>query len=138
MTRQIFGSFDTRDEAIKTVNGLELKGYKAKNITIFANDDNTTDLAKQTDVNVESSIVETDSEPSFMDKVKRVFMKESGSHPYLHDNLLESGISDKQAAKYTNEIESGKILVIADDELRMGHNSISDDIALSVDIIRRD
>ncbi|PAV29719.1 hypothetical protein CIL05_10130 [Virgibacillus profundi] len=138
MTRQIFGSFDTKDEAIKTVDGLELKGYKAKNITIFANNDDTNDLALRTDVNVESSIVETDSDPSFVDKVKKVFTNDAGSHPYLHDKLIHSGISDKQASKYVDEIESGKILVIADDEMRMGNDSVSDDVTLEVDTIRRD
>lgn len=121
MTRQIFGSFDTKDEAINIVNSLELKGYKAKNILIFANDDNTGELAKRTDVNVESSIVETESESSFADKLKKIFMNDSGSHPYLHEKLNYAGISDKQAEKYVEDIEAGKILVLADDELRMGH-----------------
>ncbi|MEC5423818.1 general stress protein [Virgibacillus sp. C22-A2] len=137
MGKEIFGPYQSKDDAINSVNGLELKGYKADSITIFTNQRHTKELKQRTDVKVESSISENGEENSPLDKLKRIFTNDSGSHPHLHDKLLNSSISDKQAKKYVDAIESGEILIIADNQLRMGHDSTSDTVTLEEAIIQR-
>ncbi|GAB3061231.1 general stress protein [Virgibacillus ainsalahensis] len=127
MGQEVFGPFSARDEAVNLVNSLELKGYSAQNITVFTHRNDTSDMKKHTDVNVESNVTEEKREESFTDKVKKIFFNDNteDTDSDIYDKLMDLGMSDQQASKYIEEIESGKILVIADDTLKMGHDPTS-------------
>ncbi|MBY7142939.1 general stress protein [Virgibacillus sp. NKC19-3] len=139
MAKEIIGSYSSRDEAVSVVQRLELKGYIAKNITIFANSDHAEDMDRQTDVKVKSDAT-TEDEESFMDKVKKVFTEhtDTDSHIELHGKLVNAGVSELQAKKLTDEIKSGNILIVADDQLKMGNDATSDTVTMEETAMRRD
>lgn len=129
MTNEIYGPYHSEEEVIKAVDIMTLKGFKAENITILANKKLCNQLEKRTDANVESS-AEDDSEASIISKIKNVFMDEDKSEFNFRERLVELGLSEKQAEKYEKDIESGKILVLANDELRMGHDATSNTVTM--------
>lgn len=120
MTKQIVGAYKTEAEAINTVDSLELQGLKAKNIAILTNS-NTKELRSRTDVQVVSSVPLTENEASFMGKIKKTFTKQQNQDLDFHDKLMHLGLSKEQIAKCIADIESGMVLIIADNELKMGH-----------------
>ncbi|MBP1970090.1 hypothetical protein J2Z83_002206 [Virgibacillus natechei] len=139
MAIEIIGSYPSKDEAVNVVDRLELKGYNAKNIIIFANNDHSKDLEKRTDVKVKTDPSENEDE-SFIDKVKKIFTEhtDTDSHIELHEKLINSGVSEHQAKKYTDEVQAGNILVLADDNLKMGNDATSNTIKMEEAVIRRD
>ncbi|SEQ36486.1 Heat induced stress protein YflT [Virgibacillus subterraneus] len=137
MANEIFGPFHSKEDAIKKVSVLELKGLKAENITIFTNKENTAELEDRTDVDVENNAIEDDGKDSFIDKIKKVMLNSQDSSLNIHEKLVQLGVSDKQASMYVDAIESGEILVIADDELKMGNDPTSDTVTLEEEVIHR-
>ncbi|MFB4166940.1 general stress protein [Virgibacillus sp. JSM 102003] len=137
MANEIFGPFHSKEDAIKKVSVLELKGLKAENITVFTNKENTDELEERTDVDVENNATEDDEKGSFIDKIKKVMLNSQDSGLNVHEKLVQLGVSDKQATKYVDAIESGEILVIADDKLKMGNDSTSDTVTLEEEVIHR-
>ncbi|SDQ82524.1 general stress protein [Virgibacillus salinus] len=137
MANEIFGPFHSKEDAIKKVSVLELKGLKAENITIFTNKENTAELEDRTDVDVENNAIEDDGKDSFIDKIKKVMLNSQYSGLNIHEKLVQLGVSDKQASMYVDAIESGEILVIADDELKMGNDPTSDTVTLEEEVIHR-
>ncbi|WP_373895533.1 general stress protein [Virgibacillus natechei] len=140
MANQIIGSYSSKDEAVNVVERLELKGFIANNIIIFANSDYAKEMEKLTDVKVKSDGTANEDDESFMDKVKKVFTDQTDTDPHmaLHEKLINAGISEHQAKKYADEIKSGNILVVADDELKMGNDATSDTVTMEETAIRRD
>lgn len=124
MTVQIIGKYQSVTDAVKASSNLELKGFKAKNILMLTNHhpDELTDL---TDVNIASSLPIDETNITFFDKVKKRFTKQSDRTLDLHERLIRFGVSEEQAAEYIADVESGKTVVIADDELKMGHDPIA-------------
>lgn len=120
MAKRIVGAYQTEIEAINVVNGLELKGMKAKNITILTTK-NAQELKNRTDVKVESNVPFVKNEASFIIKFKRALLKETDQELDFHEKLTNLGLSLEQVGKCITDIESGMVLVIADDELKMGH-----------------
>ncbi|MBP1947472.1 general stress protein [Virgibacillus litoralis] len=137
MANEIFGPFYSKEDAIKKVSVLELKGLKAENITIFTNKENTDELEDRTDVDVENNAIEDDEKDSFLDKIKKVMLNSQDSGLNIHEKLVQLGVSDKQASMYVDAIESGEILVIANDELKMGNDPTSDTVTLEEEVIHR-
>ncbi|MGP4106429.1 general stress protein [Virgibacillus sp. L01] len=137
MANEIFGPFHSKEDAIKKVSVLELKGLKAENITVFTNKENTDELEERTDVYVENNATEDDRNDSFTDKIKKVILNSQDSGLNIHEKLVQLGVSDKQASIYVDAIESGEILVIADDELKMGNDPTSDTVTLKEEVIHR-
>lgn len=123
MTEKVYGRFLSEEEAVHAVSNLELKGYKAKNITIFTNLSNPTKLEKHTDVKVESGIDQPAHNDSFMDKVKKVLLNEPDSDLDIREKLTSRGVLEDEVDKCIADVEAGYVLVILDDELRMGHAS---------------
>lgn len=140
MAKEIIGSYPSKDEAVNVVERLELKGFIAKNIIIFANSDYAKEMEKRTDVKVKSDGTTNEYDESFMDKVKKVFTDhtDTDSHIELHEKLINAGVSEHQTKKYVDEIKSGNILVVADDKLRMGNDATNDTITMEETAIRRD
>ncbi|WP_188456288.1 general stress protein [Virgibacillus oceani] len=135
MTNQIFGPYHSIEKAVAAVNILELKGYKASNITIFSSENKAVELDEQTDVNVEG---ESTNNESFRDKITSIFNKDITPDYNIHDKLMDYGLSNKQSEKYMERIESGEVLVIVDDELRMGNDATVKTVTMEVDAIHSD
>jgi hypothetical protein len=138
MGNEVFGPYETTDEVINMVSALQLKGYKSSNISLFAQEDHTEDLIKHTDVNVESETASEKNQPKFVEKMQNLFTNDKNPHATLHEKLTNGNISDKQAEKYVEAIENGKVVVIADNELKMGNDTTSDVVSMREDTIQRD
>ncbi|MGM8365764.1 general stress protein [Virgibacillus sp. W0181] len=123
MTMQRIGAYPTVEEAIHAANNLELKGYKAANIVIFTNKRSQEDIKKYTDVNINHDITEQDENDSLIDKVKTLFTDSESDEEERsnYEKLVNLGFSEKQATKWTAELEAGSTMIFADDEIRMGH-----------------
>lgn len=127
MAMEVYGPFPTTYETVKKVNGLQLKGLTAKNITIFADNKNAIKLKNHTAVKVETDLSRDENEDSFMDKVKKVFVDDEGdNNPNLHDKLVDIGISESRSSEYEEDIDAGEILVVADNTLKLGHDQFFD------------
>ncbi|GAA0595434.1 hypothetical protein GCM10009001_09420 [Virgibacillus siamensis] len=133
MANEIYGPYDSEEEVIKAVDIMTLKGFKAENITILANKTLSMRLEKWTDANVESN-AENEHEESFFSKIKHMFVDEEETEFNFHDRLVELGLSKTQAEKFETDIESGKIIVLANDDLRMGHDPTSETVTMQESI----
>lgn len=120
VTHEICGSFETKDEAIKVINALSLKGFPTDKIRIFTSEIDPRELAKETDGFIVH--VQDDAQRKSTSKFKKLFAKITDCDTNVYDQLRYDGLSDIQAKKYTEDIRSGNILVIADNKLKMGHN----------------
>src|SRR5699024_10922246 len=116
MTEKVYGRFLSEEEAVYTVSNLELKGYKAKNITIFTNLSNPSKLEKHTDVKVESCVDQPTHNNSFMDKIKKVFVNEPNRDLDIHEKLTSRGIPENEVDKCIADVEAGYVLVVVNDE----------------------
>ncbi|MBM7600288.1 hypothetical protein JOC34_002679 [Virgibacillus halotolerans] len=128
MSNEVYGPFPSVDEAVALVDGLQLKGTTADDISIFTNKDHMEELKKRTAVKVETDKSDSDEvkQDTLMDKVKNIFVHTEDSTLNMHDKLVHLGVSDKHATVYMTAIEAGKILVVADDKVRMGHDPLFD------------
>ncbi|WP_164216008.1 general stress protein [Virgibacillus sp. YIM 98842] len=138
MGNEVFGPYESRDEVINMVTALQLKGYKSSNISLFAHEDYAEDLIKHTDVNVESETDSKQNQPKFVEKIQRLFSNDKNSHATLYEKLTNENISGKQADKLMEAIENGEIVVIADNELKMGNDSTSNAVSMRENMIQRE
>ncbi|WP_010529797.1 general stress protein [Lentibacillus jeotgali] len=122
MAEEIYGPYSSVEEAVKTVNVLELEGYFKENITIFSHGKHADKLNRNADVTITSTETSSNREQSFMDKISNVIFSGVEETTDIHEKLLDKGLSDKQAAQYAEQIKSGNILVTADRALKMGND----------------
>lgn len=129
MANEIYGPYYSEEEAIKAVDIMTLKGLKAENITVLANEKKSKQLEQWTDAEVENS-AENELETSVFSKIKDMLSDEEETEPNFRERLVELGLSESEAEKIENEIESGRIIILANDELRMGHDATSDTVTM--------
>ncbi|WP_185959669.1 general stress protein [Lentibacillus cibarius] len=130
MAEEIFGPFDSVEDTVKTVNILELEGYSNTNITIFAHGKYADKLNDQTDVSVTSFDPESTQDQSFLEKIKKVFFNDIHETDDLYGHLLDRGLSEDQAKDYSNQVQSGKIVITAENEWKMGNDPTDDTIKM--------
>jgi len=135
MAIEIFGCFDTKDEAIKEVETLSLKGIPSNKITIFTSD-SAVELGKNMDGVIENA--EESYEEGLRAKLQKASLKIQDNDRSFTEALLDAGLSKQQATRYADEIEAGKILVIAENKLKMGHDSTPNTDELEVPVIERE
>lgn len=120
MTKLIVGSYLFKEDAIKAVNIYELTGHQAKNIIILTNHENKSELEKLTDVTVKDYSPEHAKKVSLRDRMKIKVMHYANVELDTHEKLVDYGLSIEDAEKCMTDVQMGKIVVLADDELRMG------------------
>lgn len=122
MTKLIVGTYHSREEAINAINIFELTGHESKNIIVLTNKEN----AKKLNI---KGLVKTDTpesnqkKPSFSNKFKDFFTRKIDFELDTVEKLVDYGISQEEAEKCLADVKAGKIVVLADDRLRMGHES---------------
>lgn len=128
MSNEVYGPFPSVDDVVALVDRIQLKGLTAKNIAIFTNRDHLEELKRRTAVKIETdtSDIKPENKDSLMYKVKNIFIHDEDTTLNIQDKLVELDISDANAAVYSKQIEAGKILVVADDKIRMGHDPLFD------------
>lgn len=135
MAIEVFGCFESKEEAIKEVEVLSLKGIPSNKITVFTSK-SAEDLGKDMDGIIEN--VDENYESDIKSMFKKVSLKVKDSDKSFHEVLLDAGLSDQQATRYAKEIEEGNILVIAENKLKMGHDSTPNTDELEVPVIERE
>lgn len=122
MIKDVVGIYESEQEVKNAVEKLEMKGHLAEDISLIAKDSETTAwLKEETDVQVDTSQGHTASaqgeENSFWDKVKAAFKGENafkgGDVDGNAKDLTEFGLTGEQAEQYKEDVEQGKILVLA-------------------------
>src|SRR5699024_11739200 len=71
-------------------------------------------------------------------KLQKASLKIQDNDRSFTEALLDAGLSKQQATRYADEIEAGKILVIAENKLKMGHDSTPNTDELEVPVIERE
>ncbi|WP_164669723.1 general stress protein [Virgibacillus doumboii] len=138
MANEIYGPYKSNKEAVTKAEILELKGHKGENITIFANKHNANALENRTDITIESDMSVNKTGDSFFDKIKKAVLTDKpDTNTDLHEKLVEHGISKEQAKTYKEEIELGNVLIVADDELKMGNDPTPDTFRMKEKVIQR-
>lgn len=135
MAIEVFGCFESKDEAVKEVEGLSLKGIPSNKITVFTSQ-SAEELGKDMDGIIEN--VEEDYDDDLKSMFKKVSLKVQDSDRNFQEALLDAGLSEQQATRYAEEIQEGSILVIAENKLKMGHDSTPNTDELEVPVIERE
>lgn len=126
MAKKVIGVYDTEAEVIQAVNGLEAAGYTPGDITIIAKNSNDLFLdGRETDFQTHDAhdlsmhtdqVDRNDEDESFWDKVKNFFVGESDNYDenegYV-SRFSQFGLTDADAERYSVEVETGKIVVLA-------------------------
>lgn len=120
MSKLIVGSYLKEEDAVKAINIYELQGHEAKNIVALTNEKHKESLKELTDVAVKSDSPEDKSKLTITDKIKNIFIANADLELDTHEKLIEFGLSEDDAIRCMTDVNLGKIVVLADDELRMG------------------
>ncbi len=120
MSKLIVGSYLSKEEAVKAINIYELTGHEAKNIVALTNEEIRESLKKLTDVAVKSNTPKEREKETFTRKIKKIFMDNADLELDTIDKLVEYGLPKDDAIRCMADVNSGQIVVLADDELRMG------------------
>lgn len=121
MTKVIVGSYLSQEEAVNAVNIYELEGHEAKNIIILAPHESRESLDHHTDVAVTDNRPNEHQPGTLMDKLKEKITHNVDFKLDTQERLVDYGLSNEDAAQCLTDMQAGKIVVVADDELRMGH-----------------
>src|SRR5690625_4452492 len=123
MARLIIGSYSTEENAINAINNYELKDNEAKNITLLTNSSQPGKIESKTDVNVSSILDDLEESTDLLTKIKRFIINYPDIELDTIEKLVNFGLSKEQAERALTKVQAGKIVVLADDELRMGHET---------------
>jgi len=132
MAIEVFGCFETKDDAIKEVEVLSLKGIPSNNIMVFTSG-SAEELGKNMDGIIENP--EKSNGDDLKTKFKKISLKIQDNDKSFQEALLDVGLSEQQATRYGEEIQAGNILVIAENKLKMGHDSTPNTNELEVPVI---
>lgn len=124
MTIQLLGTYPTEQEAITAVEVHSLAGLRADNITLFANTAHAKSLEEQTQVTVKADqpMENEETESGWINKVKDIFSNSEDFDLHSEEHLMEFGLTKAEATECLEDVKAGKIVVLADDEMRMGHD----------------
>jgi|SRR5690625_2120073 len=120
MGKLIVGSYSTKEEAVKAITVYELQGHEAKNIIALTSGKRKESLEKLTDVAVKSDSAEDEDQLTIAERFKNLFTNNTDLELDTHDKLLDYGLSAEDAVRCMDDLNAGMIVVLADDELRMG------------------
>src|SRR5699024_6567249 len=100
-----------------------LAGLRADNTTLFANTENAKPLENHTQDTVKANQpLEDEADSSGMDKIKDMLSNDEDLDLHSEEQVRDYGLTSDDASKCLEDVEAGKIVVFADDEIRMGHS----------------
>lgn len=117
MVYELYGPYKSMDDAVSNVEVLGLKGFRAGNINVIAEEDVAAELDERVDATIISTLRKFDDDAE--EHLERVFR---------HLNM-----SDRQAERYKDSIKANEIIIAVDPNYhRMGNEHIRDTEALEV------
>lgn len=120
MAKIIVGTYHSKEEAIKAITIFELTGHESKNIIVLTNRENAKTLNIK--ITVKTDAPDNKEEPSFTNKFKNFFTRKNDFELDTVEKLVDYGLTHADAEKCLTEVKAGKIVVLADDKLRMGND----------------
>src|SRR5699024_12791862 len=100
-----------------------LAGHHERNMTVCANTENGKSLENHRQVTVKANQpMEDEADSSWMDKITDMFSNDEDFDLQSEEQLRDFGLTSDEASKCLEAVEAGKIVVFADDEIRMGHS----------------
>ncbi len=121
MAKEVVGVYHSPEEAMKGINIYELKGHHSKNIIALTNENDAETLDKLTNVTVQTKTLT--NEDSFKVKGQKIIESILGNEDVELDSvdkLVDFGLTTESAQKCIESVKAGNIVVLADNELRMG------------------
>lgn len=125
LAHEIYGPYQSMNKAVRKANVLGLKGYKADCIKVFAEEKKAENLNKWIDATIIP--VPDEQKPLNRDALD--------ADDHLYKKLRQLDFSKGQAIKYYNLIISGAILIVTEDDLRMGNDPTGDTVQLKEHIV---
>src|SRR5699024_2403332 len=126
MAKHLLGSYETEDEVIKAIDVYRLEGHQARNVVIFTNEKHVESLEEKTSNQITNKTdhpeIEEEEDPGIMEKIKETLSPSEDFEINTTEKLISYGLTPEEAEKSIREVEAGKIVIIVDDELRMGHD----------------
>lgn len=124
MAKKVIGIYDTEAEVMDVVSKLENAGYAPEDITLIAkNSEQSSWLWNETnyDTPTTDDLSSYGKEDSFWEKVKDFFKGDLTEDNYNEaggfvDRFTGYGLSDTEAEKYNDEVQLGRIIVLAPDD----------------------
>lgn len=118
MAKKLLGVYDTTHDMSNAIAVYELSGHQSKNVIIFAKDN--IDTNAHHDI-VYLNAVPSDDEQGMISKFKSTFSKQEPLHFDTVEQLIAFGLSKEDAVHALTSVQHNQIVVIVDNELRMGH-----------------
>lgn len=118
MAKKILGVYSTTHDMNNSIAVYELSGHPSRNVIIFAKD--SIDVNAHHDI-VYLNAVPSDEEQGMINKFKSTFSKQEPLHFDTVEQLIAFGLSKEDAVHALTSVQDNQIVVIVDDELRMGH-----------------
>jgi len=118
MNKTVYGVYTQSAEVIQAINSLKAKGYEGSDITVIAENANKLDLMGNYMIDKDVKTVSND-EDSFMDKVAKFFTLDT-NNPVEETMRTDYGFTSEESARYAEEVNNGKILVLVDQDVQLG------------------
>lgn len=120
MPKRVLGIYSTVEETRDAVDVFELRGHESKNVVIFADNINQAQFKDHQIVNLHPT-QHLHEEEGFIEKIIDNLPTAEVPKFSTTNKLIEYGLSETEATKALSAVRNGNIVVIVDDELRMGH-----------------
>ncbi|WP_160724853.1 YsnF/AvaK domain-containing protein [Bacillus sp. USDA818B3_A] len=124
MSKTVLGVYNSSDEVVQAIEEFQNQGYSVKDLSIIAN---TTDVPSsiEEETGVASREIsatrepETEERPGFLASLftpfeDRMYQNDGGGGSTYYDHLMAQGISEADALKYEEDINSGMILLLGE------------------------
>lgn len=136
MSKTVLGVYNSIDEVIQAIDVFQNEGYSRKDFSIIANTadvpstfEDETGVASQ-EIAATKNNSPSDEHVGFLESLFTPFVdntdRDDGRNTYF-DHLMAQGISEADALKYEQDINSGMILLLA--EKRLENDSAADGIS---------
>ena len=117
MNKTVYGVYTESVEVIQAINSLKAKGYDGSDITVFADNKERLELMDNYTLDRDVKTVAND-EDSFMDKVAKFFTLDT-NNPVEETLRTEYGFTSEESARYAEDVNNGKILVLIDQKAHL-------------------
>ena len=123
MSKTVLGVYNSSDEVVRAIEEFQNQGYSVNDMSIIANTTDTPSSIEE-ETGVTSQEISSTNQPQpeeqqgflaslFTPFENRMYQNDDGRDTY-YDHLVAQGISNADALKYEEDINSGMILLLAE------------------------
>ncbi|MEH7118608.1 YsnF/AvaK domain-containing protein [Neobacillus vireti] len=123
MSKTVLGVYNSSDEVVRAIEEFQNQGYSVNDMSIIANTADTPSSIEE-ETGVTSQEISSNNQPQpeehqgflaslFTPFENRMYQNDDGRDTY-YDHLVAQGISNADALKYEEDINSGMVLLLAE------------------------